>query len=513
MTTDHDPDTPGQPARRSEALGFEVDVGDEEFTQRAYSGALVIFSWNFLNLAIAFVGNVILARLLTPYDFGVVAIGATAMLIVGAVAEGGLGAGLLRRPQQPSAAELRTMTGIQLALMLGAAIVIAACALPFGTTGQVVALMVFAMPIYSLQGATRVVLNRNLRLRTITMIEAVAITASYAFSIAAVLAGAGVWGLASGWVVRSIVATIMVVLVPGGRLYRPTFELWREFREIVAFGIKFQANWVVIVLREQALNLVTVAVAGISTLGLWSIGNRLLMVPNALGEAVSRVTFPTMAHALGRGRDTSRLIERTGRLTACAAAILVASFLASTPGLVPALFGAEWEDVVWVFPGACLGLMILLPVASACVGYLFAEGRPGIVLRASLAYSAGLVLVSAALLPMLGVGAIGVGLLAAGVLEAAVLAPAVRRLSGARVARTIVRPTCAATLGAVPGWLISDARPDLVGGVVGGVVACVVTLGALALVSRADLRDLLAAGTRGAHGALGRAPKAPSATA
>jgi O-antigen/teichoic acid export membrane protein len=510
MTTDIDPesrrDTPAP-----EVSSFEVDASSDEYKRRAYSGVLVVFSWNLLNLGIAFVGNVVLARLLTPYDFGVVAIGATAMLIVGAVAEGGLGAGLLRRPQFPSPAELRTMTGIQFTLMLGAAVIIAAAALPFGTTGQVVALMVFAMPIYSLQGATRVVLNRNLQLKTVTAIEAIAILASYTWSIGAVLAGAGVWGLASGWVVRSIVATLMVPFVPGGHLYRPTFEKWREFREIISFGIRFQANWVVIVLREQALNVVVAVVAGVSTLGLWSIGSRLLMVPNTLGEALGRVTFPTMAHALGQQRDVGPLVERTARLSATASALMLASFAASTPGLVPALFGSEWEDVVWIMPGACAGLMLLLPVAASCVGYLFAHNRPGSVLRASLLYAVGLIATTAALLPVLGIAAIGVGLLVAGVLEAVVLAPTVHRLAGARVLPPLVVPSLAAALGATAGWGVASTRTDFISGLAGGAVGGGLTLLVLAAVARRellDLRDVLVKTVRGTAAAPTEAPLA-----
>ncbi len=227
----------------------------------------MIFSWTFVNLFIGFVGNVVLARLLTPHDFGVVAIGSTVLLLVGALSEGGVGAGLLRRPDHPTPGELRTLTGVQLAITLTAAVLIAVCALPFGTTGAVVALMAVALPIISFQTASRVVFARSLQMRSITAVDAAGVFATYLWSIPAVLAGMGVWGLASGSIARGIAGTVLVPFLPGGHLYRPTLEKLREFREIIVFGVKFQANWGVIVLRDQSVNVITALLGGVSTLG------------------------------------------------------------------------------------------------------------------------------------------------------------------------------------------------------------------------------------------------------
>jgi hypothetical protein len=136
--------------------------------------------------------------------------------------------------------------------------VITACALPFGTTGGVAALMAASMPITSFQTPSRVVLARTLRLRSITAIDGTGLVAGYAWSIATVLAGFGVWGFASGSVARAAGGTLVILLVPGGKLHRPTLRKVRDLRHVIGFGVRFQANWVVIVLRDQAINIVTI---------------------------------------------------------------------------------------------------------------------------------------------------------------------------------------------------------------------------------------------------------------
>jgi polysaccharide transporter, PST family len=433
----------------------------------------------------------------------VVAVGGTVTLIVGAFTEGGLGGGLIRRAENPTPAELRTLAGVQLALTSLAAFIIAGIGLQFGTAGQVTALMGAAIPLASLSSPGFVKLVRGLHLRQLTACEALGLFASYVWSISAVLAGLGVWGLASGVIARNVVATGAVWLTPEGGFFRPTLERVRDFRHLLAFGVRFQANWIVIVLREQALNAITALVAGVTTLGLWSLGSRLMQMPAVLNESIGRVMFPTMAHLLGQGRAVRDPLERSARLSATAGAIMLSGFAASTPGLVPALFGEKWSGVVPIFPGTCLGLMIIGSVASVGVGYLFAADQPQVVLNASIAYAAGVIATSAALLGPIGVSAIGVGWVVGATGEAAVLAPRVRRLTGADIITPLFRPMAAALLGGAVGWgIASSVSNDLIGGLAGGSVASLLTVAVLGVLARDYLVDLLSVVLRSVRSAV-----------
>ena len=60
----------------------------------------LITASSVVNLVIGFAGNLILARLLTPDDFGVIAIGLTVTTLAGAIVDGGLGSGMVRRPDR-----------------------------------------------------------------------------------------------------------------------------------------------------------------------------------------------------------------------------------------------------------------------------------------------------------------------------------------------------------------------------------------------------------------------------
>jgi O-antigen/teichoic acid export membrane protein len=499
--------------RHTPVEGFS-ELPRPELGRRASVGVFVAFSGGVLNLILAFGGNLVLARLLTPHDFGVVAVGSTVMLIASAFAEGGLGAGLIRRPEPPVPSELRTLTGIQLAVLTLAAGLIATVAAPFGTIGEVTALMAVAMPIASLQSAGRVALARSLRLRPLVVVDTVGLATFYLWAISMVaLLDLGVWGLASAAIARAVAGTLAMAVVPAGGLYRPTLERLREFRDVIAFGIRFQAGWIAAVLRDQGLNATTGVVGSVTTLGLWSLGQRLMQLPLVLQEAIGRVAFPTIAHVLAAGDDVKPLIERTARLSGTCFALLLSAFVAVAPDFVPLMFGERWADVAVVFPGACLALLVVGTAVNPAVSYLWAAGRPDIVLRAAILNVAMVVVVSAALLPALDLVAIGVSLLVGAVAESLFLAPALRRLSRASLLPVLPVPVAAASAGATVGWFISaSGLPQAVAGMVGGIVAAAITTTILAALSRAALVDLSRVATKSLRHALGAGGQAPVGT-
>ena len=302
-----------------------------------------------------------------------------------------------------------------------------------------------------------------------------------------------------------MIQTLALAAIPGGGLRRPTFELVREFGSIITFGLRYQAVWIVVVLREQVANLVIGAIGGLSTLGLWSLGSRLMQVPYAPFESLIRVTFPTMSGLVAQGEETRPLVERFARVTAVGTALVLSALAGSSPGLVPGLFGEAWSGLVPVFPGTCLGVMIAASVRTATSGFLFALNRPGPVLRSQIYYGVALIAVIAALLPVIGIAAVGVGWVAGSLVEAHVVTRQTRRLNGARVGAQLWRPIVAAAVGGSVGWFIaSSAGSPLLGGLVGGALAAAVTFAAMFVLARSALLDFIRAGSESIHHALNR---------
>ena len=437
--------------------------------------------WGAFNLLIGFGGTIVLARMLLPRDFGIVAIGMTLTIFATTLSDGGLGSGLIRRPESPTRPELRAVLGLQLTLTGAIALVVAACASFFGSSGLVVAVMMLALPIVSVQTPGKIVLARALRFRVLTAVEAIGVVAYYGWAVGWVIAGAGVWALATGVVVRALAATLALAVASPGTAVSPSYRQARSLWPVIAFGARFQANSVAGMLREQGLNGAVGLLAGVGTLGLWTLAKRLLEIPLLVIEPLHRVAFPYMSQIRAVREDPGPLIERGMRVTATAAGVVLTGLAASAPGLVPGLFGEQWRESAVAVQWVCASLLVTAPLAVVAVGFLYAAGEPAVVLRATILHTLTLFAVAFPLLPFAGIAAIGAGSLAGAVVDALVVGRAVGRLSSARPLPLLVTPFLLASPAAILGAVVTTALGnDLMAGVAGGLVGSLAyTAGAL----------------------------------
>jgi O-antigen/teichoic acid export membrane protein len=461
----------------------------EEVRRRSLAGVFYISASNVANLLIGFFASLALARLLTPHDFGIVAVGSTALLIGGALADGGLGAGMIRRSTAPTRQELRTLNGIQLALSLAACGPAAAAALFFGRTGAVTAIMLASLPIQLLQTPGRIVLYRDMRYERQLGIDFGSQTAYQIFCVTSVALGAGVWGLATGAVLKAVVGTALTGVL-GVRVGLPSLKGWRSYGSLIRFGLSFQASWFTWMAREQLLNVTVAVIAGVSPLGIWMFANRLFLFPSIAFNSLYAVAFPAMANLLARGEDAAPVILRTVRRSALLGTFVFTVFGAIAPKLIPVVFGETWSSAADILPFVCFSTLILGSIAVAATSYLPAAGHPGIVAWASASLGVVWIGTTAPLLPVVGVTAIGIGNLLGAFVEAFVLDRATKRYSGVAPSRAVFRPALVAFVAGGAGWLICKTVP---GGIwvaaLGGAFTIAGCVAGLLVLCRDDLLD------------------------
>lgn len=475
----------------------------DEVRRRVATGAATLGVRNVVILAAGVVANLVLARLLTPADFGLVALGQTLVLVGGYLSSGGIGTALIGRPDPPSRRELEAVLGVQLAIATGLAVAFALAAAPFGRDGAVVALMLATLPLATLRLPQGIELERELSFRTIATVDVVELLAHYAWALTAVALGAGVWGLASAVVVRGLAGAVaMVRLSPLGWV-RPRLA-WREVRPLMGFGARFQAAAGVSVARDQLLNAGIAAIAGISTLGVWALAFRVMQVPLLLFTTLYRVSYPAMAKLLAAGRDPRSAIERAAALTAVAIGAIVVGIAAGAPALVPSLLGDRWEEVPPILGLGGVALLITCPVSAATVGWLYAAGDAGTVLRAFAVHAAAWLVVGLALLEPVGPAAIGIGWIAGAIGDATVLGVVAARRTGARLARRLAAPVAVALAAGAAGWAISSTAETVPAGLAGVVVGEAALLAGLFLLAGRPLRDAIGLAREGVSADSGR---------
>jgi len=143
---------------------------------------------------VAFLGTLVLAHQLSPRAFGLVAFGATVVVIGEFLADGGLGAALIRQARHPTRTELQTLLGLQLTMTTVLALVIAVVGLDAGTAGAVTAIMAASLPLLALRAPHAIALERELRYRPIASIDFAESLAYYGWAVATVWLGWGFGG-------------------------------------------------------------------------------------------------------------------------------------------------------------------------------------------------------------------------------------------------------------------------------------------------------------------------------
>lgn len=461
----------------------------DELRRRAQAGIVAIASRGAVIAVLGFVGQLVLARMLLPSDFGAVAFGLTLVAFVNLFCDGGLGAGLIRREEPPTREELGALSGLQLSLALLLSGTVAVIAPFTGHVGSVTALIVLSAPLLVLQIPARIVLERELRFDRVARVEVIQVLVFNAWAVSLVLAGAGVWGMATAPVVRSVVGLVLMnraspVGTPFPRLS------WTLTRGLIKFGVRFQLVTGLGLVREQGLNVGIAAVSGITTLGFVSLGRRVLEIPQLVLQALWRVSFPTVSQLIARNEPVTPLLERAVALCATGLGLVLAGLAAGAPGIVPGLFGQQWTATADLIPPACLGLGIAGPVSVACQGFLWAVLDTAAVIRAAIAQSVALFATALPLLPPLGLEAVAIGWLVSYCVEAGVLGRAVTRHAPARLLRPLVAPVLCGVVGGGVGWVVTEEiGHTLLSGLLGSAIAVLVMTGMLLLVARSTLLD------------------------
>jgi O-antigen/teichoic acid export membrane protein len=462
-------------------------LGAAELRRRAMVGVLLVAGRGIAVRLVAFLGMIVLARLLTPRDFGLFAVATAVLAVAQLLSDGGLGVGLLRRPCPPTREELAALLGLQLTLGL------ALCAAGWlvapwtGRGGQLIALMLTALPVLAFRTPAKIELERDLQYRPLMSVEVAEMATFNVWAITCVALGLGVTGLASAALARALVGTaVLTRLSPLGWL-RPRFGL-AAIRPLLVTGVRFQAVALTTPARDIGLTAIIAALAGTATLGTWSLAYRILQVPSLLFESGWRVGIPAIARLIAAGEQPRAMVERIASVVAVGTGIVVAGLAGSSPVLVPAVFGDTWRPAADVMLPACLGLLVGGPISVATAGYLCAIDEVRIILRAGILHTIVWLAVAAALLPVMGIAAVGVGWLAAAVVDAVVLGHGVASRVGARLGGAIVTPVAVSATTATVSWeLAGTLEADLLTGCAVAIGSIAVFLALQALIERAAL--------------------------
>jgi PST family polysaccharide transporter len=305
---------------------------------------------------------VVLTRLLSPADFGLVAAALVVIDFSLNFSQLGLGPALVQRSKlEPRHVSTAFYASTSLGFLVGAVVWLAAPLVAaffrMDHLAPVVRALALSFPIAAISIVSDSLISRELRFRLIANRDLLAYGLGYGvIGIGLAFLGWGVWALVSAQLTQSIVRTAIILRSAPPSLRSP--PTWASFRELMDYGLGQSVGRIGVILANQADHLVVGRWLGAVPLGLYNRAYQLMSVPTALlGDMLDRVLFPTMSqHQHDLRRLASAYLQGTGVLVLLTLPTgVVAALLA--PELVAVAFGPRWEALVGPFQVLALGMM------------------------------------------------------------------------------------------------------------------------------------------------------------
>jgi O-antigen/teichoic acid export membrane protein len=342
------------PSLPPESPALVTDPAPSEIRAATDTAFLSGFAWTAASKwtvqILSWASTLLVARILMPQDFGILGMALVYLGLVSLINELGLGAAVIQK-RGLTERQLSQLTTVSFALGFAFAGLSVAAAQPVAgffsepALEAVIAVLSITLVMSGLQVVPRSLLTRDLRFRTLALIDAAQAVTAATLTLILALSGLGYWSLVLGNVIAKALTTLIVLFVRFQPFGWP-FPL-RDVLPALRFGghtTLANVGWYV---YGQADAIVIGRILGTAPLGSYQIGATIASAPAAqVNSLLSRVVsgiFSTIQDDRPEVHRYLRAILRTQALVLFPATIGMALV---APDFVYAVLGEHWEAAI-----------------------------------------------------------------------------------------------------------------------------------------------------------------------
>ncbi|WP_210479311.1 lipopolysaccharide biosynthesis protein [Naasia sp. SYSU D00948] len=362
-------------------------VAERGLASSATRGAAVTFAGQGLRIAIQLAGIVILARLLDPADYGVLAMVLAILGVAEVVRDFGLSSAAIQAPVLLPG-QKTNLFWINVAVGLGLTLVVLGLSWPIAALYDdarlqpVAAALAFTFLLSGSATQFRADLNRNLRFTALTVSDASGQVAGLTLAILTASLGWGYWAL----VVQQLVAAAVQLTVAAAATRwlpgRPIRGV--PMKPFLAFGSNLAGVQLLGYVSRNVDSVVIGATLGATALGLYNRAFQLMLLPlNQINAPSTRVALPVLSR-LQDDRERFEDFLRVGQtILLNVVGPVLALCAAQAPAIVDLALGPQWSGAVPIFQ--ILSIAGFFSTAGYAANWVFlAKGLTGAHLRLAL---------------------------------------------------------------------------------------------------------------------------------
>ncbi|MBN1572621.1 MAG: lipopolysaccharide biosynthesis protein [Deltaproteobacteria bacterium] len=318
------------------------------------SKILSSFFWvgisTFLSRASTILATLILAGLLVPDDFGVVAVANVITASLGLFRDLGMNQALIYQKEHIEEAADTSMilsVSVSVILFLIGYFLAGPAALFFKNPAvkDVVQVLSFTLVISSFSSIPSSLLEKEMDFRKRALPEVASFFTYFAVSLILALNGFAYWSIVLGYTALSIVNLIVVFIVSP---WHPTLKLHRHMvSEMFGFGKYVMSNTVIVFILKNIDDFSLGRIMGTVSLGFYSLAYRIANVPaTQITHMVSKVVFPAM---MQMSEDSQRVKDfhlKTFYYLSIVNIPLAIGIICFAPPFFHIFYGTKWDAAI-----------------------------------------------------------------------------------------------------------------------------------------------------------------------
>ena len=341
--------------------------------------------WNSIdriaNYGIGFVIGIVLARLLSPEEYGLIGIIGIVTAIFNIILDSGLSIALIRKHGVTDTDYCTVFwTNLVLSFILTATLYF--CAPLIGNFFKrpelvpYIHVMSFILVINALSITQQVRLTKRIDFKTQTKISLVAHILSGIIGIVMAYMGFGVWALVAQQMSSRLFTTILLWIY--NKWWPSLVFSWMNFKELFNFSWKLLVAQIIGTLFTQVYQAVIGKVYSPSTLGQYTRAHQYgHLVSASVGDVVLKVSLPVMSSIQNEDERLLRAFRIIIKTTMLVSSVLLIGMAACAKPLIYVLIGEQWLPCVPMMQILTFSLMIY-PLQQININMLTVQGRSDI---------------------------------------------------------------------------------------------------------------------------------------
>jgi|Deesub1362A_J573_1020465.scaffolds.fasta_scaffold03692_3 O-antigen/teichoic acid export membrane protein len=357
---------------------------DRKLSQQIAKSGFWVFTIRFIHQFFYLARLIILARLLTPHDFGLLGIGLLAMMTLETLSQTGFQEALIQKKENVetflnSAWTILIIRGIILFLILYFISPFISAFYNAPSVTLVIRIIGLAILLQSFSNIGVIYFQKELEFNKQFILQASGTLADFCVSVTLAILLRNVWALVWGLLVGHGVKLIVSYIV---HPYRPKICFNKEKTlELFRFGKWVLGGSIIIFLLLQGDDILVGKLLGLTALGFYQIAYKISNTPaTELSRVISTVTFPAYSKVQDDINKLKQYYFEILQLTAFFSFLLAGIIFTLAPEFTSLLLGNKWAPIIYITQ--LLSIFGLFRSLNATFGPVFyATGNPYILTK------------------------------------------------------------------------------------------------------------------------------------